>query len=193
MSLLEFNNFAGALEFSFKDPDSEHLYQASSMRELCDRIKSYRSQNELPAIEFLETVVENYLCRLPIHVGACRKKPPLKRGFMQYLKGGIALIQNLRYNSLVSQEVADARSAICKDCPANVFLDKGKFVQWTDTIALHSTEGKRSKYHDSLGNCEICSCTLKAKTWFNGKIDLPEDQKQKMREVSQNKCWQVNG
>lgn len=188
---LKFNQFSGPKRFVFPDPDKpKKLYVGKSYEELYRLIRGYRSQNELPEIPFLETVVENYLCRLPEHAGSCRPRGPLKRGLIPAIKGGIALIQTMLYSSFASQEVADARSEICVTCPLNSFPDKDKFVKWSDDIAEQSVGSRRSKHHDELGNCLGCGCPLRPKVFYNGKIELTKKQKAEMSEAKP-ECWQV--
>lgn len=173
--------------YEFKDPDTGYKYSGSTMQQLMHRIIAYRVQNKLPLIDELSSVVENYLCQHPLNTGMCQENKILARGFMGYLKGGIALLINMAYNKFASQDEADSRSEICAKCPHNVFPDKGAFIQWADEVAEKSVGKRKSKYHELLGNCEICSCTLRAKVFYAGKIDLPKDQIEKMIKVN---CWQ---
>lgn len=178
--------------FSFKDPDTGYLYRANSKKELLSLIVSYRHQNELPQIEALAAVTDHYLCSLPEHNGRCEPNPFVHRGFLQYFKGGVALIQNLLYNKMVTQEKAEERGAVCIECPKNVFPDKKGFVAWSDDIASRSTGGRKSKHHDQLGNCEVCSCPLKAKVFYGGKLVVTDKEMKEFPEP----CWikkEING
>lgn len=187
--LLKFKPFHGPLNYRFKDPNTGFKFEASSEKELISRIRSYRSQNNLEPLEFLEAVIENYLCHQPENAGGCTPRGEFKRGIFAYLKGGIVLLQNLMYSSFAPQEVADARSAQCKDCKFNVFPDRDKFIKWSDDIAIASVGDRRSAGHESLGNCEVCSCPLRAKVFFAGKVSLSETEQSEMRTVN---CWQLN-
>lgn len=172
--------------WEFKDPDTGYIYRANSEKELLTLIVNYRKQNELSAIEFLEVIVENCLCKRRVNLGACEAREPLKRNIFQYFKGGIALLKNMAYNKFVSQKEADARAKICILCPLNVFPDKKGFVKWSDDLALASIGERRSTYHDELGNCEACGCTLKAKVFYGDKLNLSDEELNKMPEL----CWQ---
>ncbi len=184
---LKFLPFQGPKVFRFKDPDKKgKRYEAPSLPALLALIKGYREQNELPPIEYLETVVEHYLCGLPEHIGACGPKGPLKRGLLATLKGGVALISNMLYNKFVEQSVADERSAICAGCPENVFPDKGPFVAWSDDIAEQSVGSRKSAHHNELGNCGVCSCPLRAKTWWGGEFKFTDKQMKEFPDF----CWQ---
>lgn len=183
----KFLPFQGPRVYKFRDPDVRtKLYEASTMPGLLALIKGYRAQNELPPIEYLDTVVENFLCGLPEHTGACGPAKPLKRGLIPTLKGGIALITNMLYSRFASQEVADARGAICVQCPGNIFPDKDDFVKWSDDLAEQSVGKLRSAHHDQLGNCAVCTCPLRAKVFWDGEFKFTPRQMKKFPDF----CWQ---
>lgn len=184
--------FIGPKRFIFVDPDTNYRFEEKTKEALVKRIVSYRAANELPELEELSLVLENYWCGLPENIGSCEACPKLKRGFYAYLKGGVALVQNLYYGAanIVEKEVADNRAKICVSCPANKFLDKGLFVKWSDNIAEASTHGLKSAYYKDLGNCECCSCTLKAKVFFKGPFSLSDEERYCMRKSNPG-CWQL--
>ena len=176
--------------WQFPDPDTGRLHTGRTRAELVNSIVNYRAQNRLEPIARLDWVIDNYLCTLPQNTGKCHHKP-LERGFVQYIKGGAALVQQLFYGlkNMVTQEEADRRGSICKDCPGNVKVDDG-YIKWADDLALHTIGDKRSIHHDKLFNCEGCSCPMKCKVWYKGPFNLSLEEKDKM--VSYNKlCWQL--
>lgn len=183
----KFAPFMAPISYRFVDPDTGFLYQAENREALFNRIVSYREQNKLTPILYLEEVLEHYLCELPENCAKCTEEP-LRRGLYQYLRGGIALIENLYYGkkNLIEQEQADARAAICVSCPQNVFPDKTDFLLWSDLIAEASTGGRKSSLHDKLGNCNACSCCLRAKVFFKGPFKLTASELAKMPSF----CWQ---
>lgn len=172
----------------FIDPDTGHRYQADSKAELVKRILAYREQNRLPDIFQLGAVIDNFLCNQVENNFRCGKATEMHRSWWQYLKGGVALLRNMLINKPVDKEEADRRGGICIKCPYNVFPDKDRYVKWSDKVAEASVPGKRSAFHDYLGNCEVCTCTLKAKVWMPGPFDLSAEEVEKMREVG---CWQT--
>lgn len=190
MRLLKLKPFSGPKRFVFKDPDTGFMYHEASETALIRRIVNYRAQNQLPPLLEIGAVLQNYWCSLSENSGDCEVCPPLKRGLLAYIKGGIALVDNLWYGkeARVDQEEADQRAGVCIQCPYNVFPDKSGFLKWSDMIAENTVGDSRSKHHDRLGNCEVCTCTLKAKVFFRGETGLNEAQKEKMREVG---CWQL--
>jgi len=158
--------FLGFQKYKFKDPDTNFKFEATTLAKLIQHIEQYRIQNELEPLEFINDVVLHYNCMLPENMGVCSPSgETLKRGVVQYIKGGVSLLKNLLYHKMVSQEEANKRAAICKLCPHNVFPDKGPFVKWADHIAEASTGGRKALDHNSLGNCELCTCPLRAKVW----------------------------
>lgn len=186
----EFRAFEAPAAWALPDPDvPTRLHKGASQEELIKNIVRYRSQNDLPPIENLGMVVSTYLCGLPENFGKC-EEVALKRGFLQYLQGGIALVKNMMFKDFTSQQVADDRSTICKDCSANVFPDKDMFVKWSDDIAEASVGSRKSIHHDKLGTCTPCSCPLRAKVWYTGPFNLTNAEKAKMSSACVN-CWQL--
>lgn len=191
MVFKEFKPFISPRRFVFTDPDTKREFTGTSIPHLARQIRGYREQNELPPLDLLEVVIENYLCTLPIHVGSCQPIKKASRGFVQYLQGGVAFLRNIVYKSFEPQEEADRRGEICTRCPHNVFPDRGPFIKWIDDIAERSIGKLQSKHHNELGICEVCSCPLRSKVFYNGKIKLTKEQRSTMEALIDPKCWQV--
>jgi len=155
--------------YVFIDPDTAHLHEGSSREALIQAIQSYRQQNDLPQIEALEMVLENYWCSLPENQHIC-EPARLERSWLQYVRGGVALLRNMAYPELVTSQQANERAMICINCPHNVFPDKEGFVRWSDDLSERATGGMKAVHHEELGNCQVCSCNLKAKVWYKGKL-----------------------
>lgn len=191
MKLLKFLPFVASNIFIFKDPDSGYDFQGRNMGELMAKIVGYRVQNNLEPIENLHDVIENYLCTLKTNLGSCREVK-LKRGFVQYIKGGIALLKNYYYGdkNIVSIDVAETRASQCVACPFNINPDKGEFDKWADKMAEHSVGDRKTSLQESLHQCEACGCNLKAKVFYKPKAQLSEQETEMMKEVN---CWQLNG
>jgi hypothetical protein len=189
--MLSFKPFESSSIWQFPDPDSGRMHIGKTRAELVQNITGYRAQNNLEPIVRLDLVLNHYLCSLPINVGKCIQEP-LKRGFMQYMKGGLALVQQLFYGekNMVDKEEADRRGAICADCPSNVKIDDG-YIKWADDLALHTIGDKKSSYHDKLFNCEACSCPLRCKVFYKGPFVLSVEEVQKMKAAKKD-CWQLH-
>lgn len=185
MIFKKFKPFTGPVEYKFVDPDTKYLYKAPDKNELLYRIVAYRRQNELEPIDNLDYVVDNYLCGLPENFGSCQDHH-LDRHLMGYIRGGLALLKNMLYKKYVTQEMADYRGSICVGCPLNVFPDKKGFLKWSDKMAEAAVGDRKSIHHENLGNCEVCSCVLKAKVFYGDNITLPEDEYNALPEF----CWQ---
>lgn len=190
MGFLRFTPLHAPKEFTFRDPDTKRAFQGNSIADLCAQVRAYRKSNELAELDYLETVVENYLCRRPKNWGGCEPIGELKRGVYRTIRGGVALIQNLMFKSFVSQEVADQRAEICVACPLNVFPDKGPFIEWSDKLAEDSVGDRKSKLHNQLATCTGCGCPLRSKIWWNGKIKLRKREIERMK-IANSKCWQL--
>jgi len=183
--------FEVPMKYVFTDPDTSFQYDEPTKEALFKRIINYRAQNRLDPIEALDVVLENYWCGRIENAGKC-DLVKLKRGWYHYIRGGIALLENIFLGeaNMVSQEIADARSEVCGEyngrskCEFNIFPDKDGFIKWSDELAEATTGGKKSSNHDNLGNCELCTCTLKAKVWSK-EVKLDE----KEREKAPSYCW----
>lgn len=184
-----FKPFETSSSWEFIDPDTNYNYKSDSLANLIRLIVTYRSNNQLEPISHLNIVVENYLCGLPCNTGKCIPKK-LERGLLQYLKGGVALVENLMYKAFVNQDTANKRAEMCSECPCNIFPDKNAFIRWSDAIALHSVGERKSYPFDTLGNCEGCSCILKAKVHYPGPFKLTDEEKEVMIKCNPT-CWQL--
>jgi len=176
--------------WKFKDPNTGREFQEETKKALFDRIITYRSFNNLFPIEALVHVIEDYNCSLPDNCSIC-EDTPLERGWIQYLEGGIALLKQTLFKKFAPQHVADARAEVCLHCPNNIFPDKEGFLAWSDQIAEQSVGDLKSIHHSNLGSCSACSCVLKAKVFYGGKISLSKEEHTKISETNLN-CWQLN-
>lgn len=184
----KFKPFEASAVFQFKDPDTGHIYKASSLAELYKAIVSYRAQNTLPALEMLREVVENYLCGLPENANKC-VSVEMSRSVWKTIQGGIVLFKNLFFRKQVDQAVAEKRAAQCETCKFNVFPDRTNFTKWADDIAIMQVGERKVSNADKLGHCSICQCNLRAKVFFDGKLPkFPEEELVNLRSV---RCWQI--
>lgn len=182
--------YVGPKSYHLPDPDvADHIHRGRTRDELIRKIQNFRMQNGLEEIEHINTVLEAYWCSLKENQGNCEPNPELTRGWLQYLHGGITLFKYVFFGEkgMVDQAEADRRSTLCAACPKNVFPDKKGFVKWADSLAEHATGGRRSVLHDSLGNCEVCTCNLRAKVWQKPPLKLSAQEKSEMEKVN---CWQ---
>lgn len=159
-----------------------------SKKTLLDRISIFRQQNNLPEIEFLSDVVENYWCTLPENTGRCEPKA-LPLGLLAAFRGGIATIKNYMYKSFVAQEVAEERAKQCSTCKFNEMPETDGLKSWLDIITINSVASNRTSYYDKLGTCGVCQCPLNMKVFYNDKIPKPDAvQREKYKSVD---CWQL--
>ena len=170
---------------SWIDPDTQREFNAATRPELIQKIVNYRAQNNLETIENLNLVLENYWCSLPENCDLC-EEVKLERGWMTYLKGAFTLVKTIAYGEYATQEEADRRSDICVSCPHNINPDKTNWQNWADEITEHAIGDRKSKNHDKLFNCEVCSCVMKSKVWYADKIELTKEELIQMPDF----CWQ---
>ncbi len=186
----KFTAYAAPKRYIFEDPDTRTIFEGTTKKELVDKVIAFRKQNKLEELEGISAVIDNYLCCLPENAGACEEMK-MHRSWIEYPKGGFTLLKNMLYRSFVSQKEADRRASICVECPHNIFPDKKGFIKWSDNVAELSVEDRKSVHHAQLGNCGVCSCTLKAKVFYNGDMGLTKKQEEQILN-SNPKCWQVD-
>jgi hypothetical protein len=184
----KFKPFLGPQQHVFKDPDTGIEYSEKDKKTLINRIVAYRRQNELPEIEFLDDVLENYWCSLPENTGRCEHKA-LGIGILPIMKAGMIMLKNFLYDSVVGQDVAEKRAAQCVGCKFNRLPESSGVKSWLDLIAINSVKGHRTSQYEKLGTCSVCECPLNMKVFYNGKVDKPTiEQQKKFDEVT---CWQL--
>lgn len=185
----KFKAFEASARLEFKDPDTGHMYSAKKLGDLYKDIIQYRVQNGLELIENLVETVENYICGLPENCNKCTGVE-LHRSFYTYIKGGIALIKNIAFKKYATQEVAEERAKQCVACKFNVFPDKDVFTKWSDDIAIMQVGERKTSLHEELASCEVCTCALRGKVFFDGTLPpFTDEEKEKLESV---KCWQLS-
>jgi hypothetical protein len=185
---MKFKPNEGPFEYDFIDPDTGYQYREASKSELITRINNYRQHNELPSIDMLGLVVENYMCQLPKNYGKCSPITNLSRSFWTVLKGGVSLVVNIWYGRFASVEVAEERAKQCASCPFNEYPDKTSLEEWQDSVAEGSVGDRKTSYQSKLGNCKVCSCVLKAKVFYDGDVSFSAQEIASFKEVN---CWQL--
>jgi hypothetical protein len=184
---LRFSSFKGPQSFTWKDPDTGREFRENSKELLIERIREYRSGNNLQEIERLSFVLEHYWCTLPENANNCQPAE-VKRGLLGYIKGGVALVSDVLTKNFCSQGEAEKRAAICVGCPHNVFPDRQGFLLWSDNLAYHANADRVTSKDDELGNCAVCSCPLRTKVHKGGTIALEKEWIEPMKKVG---CWQL--
>ena len=187
----KFLPFQASSRLEFKDPDSGYIHTGKTLPELYTNIIRYRVQNGYELLEALPEVVDNYLCGLPENCNKCTgiEVKELNRSFQQYIKGGVALLKNIIFRKFARLDVAEARAKQCISCKYNVFPDKDLFLEWSDNIAIMQVGERKVSVHEQLASCDVCTCNLRSKVFFDGKLDkFKDDEVVKLKSV---KCWQL--
>lgn len=187
MIFKKLQSFTGPVRYEFTDPDTGFYYKAPDLKSLIQHIVTYRSQNELEPIENLDVVLENYWCQKPVNSSNCCEVE-LKRGFLGYLKGGIALTKMMLFKTTVPKAEADRRASICVGCPKNI-IPSPEYKSWADDLAEQMVGDLKSSYHDQLGHCECCSCLLRAAVFYKGDMHVTRKEKKCMPDF----CWKLDG
>lgn len=90
----------------------------------------------------------------------------------------------------VSQEVADARAAICSKCPQNQPVSGCMPCNWKGLSALvkQLVGAKKTKSDALLKNCKACGCINKAQVWVPLDI-LQKHIPSKFDALLPDDCW----
>lgn len=92
----------------------------------------------------------------------------------------------------VSAQTATSRAKICVTCPKNIPVGycapcvAGHLVNAVRKI----TGGKTTPYDSKLGGCEVCSCSLQAKVWFERELLLKHIPQEALARFPSH-CWMV--
>ncbi len=98
-----------------------------------------------------------------------------RRKIGQYFQGAkiykrILALENEGIDPLVNRETANERAKICLECPRNTGLKKNTVDRKAEGFIRKKTAGQTTDYDDNLGNCGVCSCSLKVAVHFVDKI-----------------------
>ena len=203
---LRVSNIAPPGGWRYEDPDTGFKYSQRyrGMGELLRHVKTYRAQNKLQPIPHLRDVVEHWLCQQPNMERYCRSKH-MKRTARQYYSGAKAYVSALvdeDDSHLATREEAEARAAICANCPHNEAPEeKSKLAELAD-VKIQGLVGERTTSLDrELFMCSICSCPLRAKVHFAQDFveDFMEDRTRYLvpsglpgKDGQPLYCWQVH-
>lgn len=185
--LKTFKAFEAPSRYDFVDPDTHHEFLNRNKHDLMQDIIAYRAQNNLPHLEYLSSVLDNYWCEQLVNVGKCQECDP-PPGFLTYLQGGITLIKAMLLKRFASLPIAEARAAVCVKCPYNSFPDRGPFLAWIEDIAVACVGEKKVSVKEKLGVCAICSCPLRSKVFIDE--ELPPFTPLQIEKMEAVKCWQ---
>jgi len=191
--------------WSFIDPDTGHTFSRkySSLDDLIKEVVKYRDHNRLQPISNLKDLIYNHVCEKDgMQVNCCEVRNK-KRSLDQYTRGGYSYIKASKQgsNAFVSQELADARAEICLNCPLMKIPKKTSALEKFTNEKMERLVGKRvvAKFKE-LFTCDVCSCLVRAKVWFNRTIvndSLSNEEKMALPKDAFGKdgkkftCWQL--
>ncbi len=193
--------------FRFVDPDTGYHYNHNykTFEELEMAVQQYRQQNKLPRIRKFRAVWEHYVCEnVPGMKGrCCQVGEVVKRSFEQYYNGGKSFVKAILSGkaAFVDQKTADRRAAVCKECDQNV-VNTGHSVAhyYSDAFIKANVGARKSKFHDELHTCKICTCILKAKVFYNDEMVADSITDTELVQLTRRpkdkagrhlKCWQL--
>jgi len=191
--------------YKFTDPDDGFEYNRHyrNFIELENHVIIYRTQNKLPILRKFRIIWEAFVCEnvTLMKNKCCPVEKLVERSFSQYYKGAKAFFKTLIQQKFASQEQADARSETCRRCSENV-VKIGHKQFYSDLFMISQVGNRRSKNHKDLHTCDVCSCILKAKVFYDSKIiseyvTAKELETLKRKPIDSStgrylKCWQLS-
>jgi hypothetical protein len=158
-------------------------------RNLIDNVTSYRAENHLP-INDVEGDITNYICGNWPHfchgvdmVTVTSIKPPTRQGDLMNDISTWArnILHSTKQNQLVSDELAEQRAKICRQCPNNVNWRGGcsSCIAATDRICASIRNARDTKSSQVLGGCKLLRHDNRTAIFFDKdnlseSNDLPE-------------------
>jgi hypothetical protein len=146
---------------------------------LVHNVRLHLSSNDLHVPLELESIIEDYIC-CNVPQSFCVGEAPQHqaryfslskiRDFTKIMAGiGISAARGVNEQSLVDQQEAERRGAICQSCPLN---DRKRCTVCTGLAAFAKTlMGKRTTSYDGvLGTCAKCGCLTSVKIWIQLKV-----------------------
>jgi hypothetical protein len=155
-------------------PETGFKVQTWTWRSLLEKLHAHRVANGIPIKPGWEIAAEDFACR-GMPPGVCHETDPR----FGWLSGAAmrfeAVLEGTRIlgswmasgRPMVSQEQADARSAVCAGCTHNVDPAGCQTCAWPAlTNLVAGILGKHtSRHHENLKSCASCGCNLKVKVW----------------------------
>ena len=199
----EWAPIGGYAGWNYPTSSFRFLEDYNSMDELISHIRQYEKNNNLPPLQDLRIVLENFFCsRKGMDKRCIDVYTPVDRTSKQVvtgIKAGLKMLYRQLTNSdmLASQEVAEKRAKICAGCPFNSKKEKPKL---TDDIMKAIVSNKKTSKDSCLGVCTKCTCPLKAKVHCAEDIiaesldDDPETRNKLSKHIVTDEvsfvCWQ---
>lgn len=187
-------------------PETGKVVKGSNLNEILAHISAQYVGGGYQVPDDINLKIEAYMCGLERMHGYCEnravsifdnsQKPLSKSGNLYHTFH--AAVQCLRTlithrggtGEKITQEVAEARGAICAGCPKNSTVSGcSKCKEGVIGQLINKLVGANKTSRDAeLKFCEVCHCTVSAKIWTKHEAiwkHMPEGQKKALPET----CW----
>jgi hypothetical protein len=165
----------GGWKYRCTTPPREFSGVQYSLQGLQDQISRFLASNHQPVPHNLEELIEDFTCK-ELHGKGCEETDDIQ-GWLERAKLTIkVLLQGtqtigswlLAGSPKVSQQQADARSAVCASCVHNIDPAGCAPCQHESLHRLVNEliGNSRSSHHDKLEACDRCGCSLRVKVWL---------------------------
>lgn len=186
--------------FHIEDPMTKYPLMGTHFEMLFNKAVAYRRANSLPMGLDFEDEIEAAVCaRYPAEcehnkraIGVSLVAP----GLYDVARASMAMINHkLDGSQLVSQEEANRRAQICRNCPfrAQMTLPCSRCFSALENVVGWITGSRGTPFDEKLSACGICRCYISASVWLPVDVQCvgtTEEMREKFsvaKEVSN--CW----
>lgn len=186
--------------FYIEDPLTKHPIEGTTFDMVINRAIQYRRANSIPiGLEFEEEIEAQVCQRYPAECEVSKRALGVSLvapGLYEVARASAVMIKHkVNDSELVSQEEANRRAQICRNCPfrAQMTLPCSRCFSALENVVGWITGARGTPYDEKLAACGICKCYLSASVWLplsTQCLALTEDMTEKFvmaKEVAG--CW----
>ena len=188
--------------FWINDPLTGNEIHGTTFEMVLNRARDKRRANSIPiGLEFDDEIEEVCCNKYPQECEVNKRTlgiPSVSPGLYDVARASAIMIKHKVSDSdLVSQEEANRRAQICRNCPfrAQMTLPCSRCFSALENVVGWITGSRGTPYDEKLSACGICKCYLSASVWLplsTQCLAITDEMKEKFafaREISG--CWKT--
>jgi len=159
--------------YRIEDPLTKFPIEGTTYEMVINRAVAYRKANSIPiGLEFEEELEVQICQRYPQECEVSRRGMGLTLvapGLYDVARASAVMIKHkVNDSELVSQEEADRRAQICRQCPlrAQMTLPCSRCFSALENVVGWITGARGTPYDEKLSACGVCHCYISASVWL---------------------------
>jgi hypothetical protein len=155
------------------DPLTNFEIHGTTFNMAYDRLCNYRRSNGHPiGLDFPEQIEEQFCNRYPNECEVNRRTlgvPLAAPGLYDVARASAIMIKHkINDSELVSQDEANRRAQICRNCPlrAQMTLPCSRCFSALENVVGWITGARGTPYDEKMSACGVCSCYISASVWL---------------------------